>query len=354
MIAASIATTSALGLLLVPGIRKNVRQFLKWWYEIFCTCQGEAAAAAPVDGFLIIGHRGSRVHEVENTIPSFERAIQEGANGIELDLCMTKDNRIVIYHDWYPMSSIAVARALGLEEAGGFCPRFPKFGTKGVKPAHKLTLEEFREVRGYKRKKLFWGENVEAHIPTLEEFLEWASTKEKLKFVSFDMKVPKYHSKLAPKMITLTRSIIAKYNPKFQYVFNTPFWRVMKAFDRTITAENYILDNEPPFGMILNPGKFTSVTAALRWRNAFANTVHPKILTFAPWTTFRRIIQADVHYRNKHNEKRPKVPIKKVLACTLNEPVKIKCVIHLGIDGIMTDYPSLVKKIAESNGKHPA
>jgi len=45
------------------------------------------------------GHRGARARRPENTLPAFEYAIEVGAQYIELDLAVTKDNQLVISHD---------------------------------------------------------------------------------------------------------------------------------------------------------------------------------------------------------------------------------------------------------------
>ncbi len=47
---------------------------------------------------LVHGHRGSRATRPENTIPAFEFAIQHGADVLELDLAVTKDNALVVSH----------------------------------------------------------------------------------------------------------------------------------------------------------------------------------------------------------------------------------------------------------------
>ncbi|MFX0137294.1 MAG: glycerophosphodiester phosphodiesterase, partial [Candidatus Hodarchaeota archaeon] len=49
--------------------------------------------------FLYIGHRGTRTSFDENTIEAFEKAIEFGANYIELDVRKTKDNELIILHD---------------------------------------------------------------------------------------------------------------------------------------------------------------------------------------------------------------------------------------------------------------
>ena len=49
--------------------------------------------------FFIYGHRGVPSVKQENTIPSFQKAIELNYDGIELDAQVTKDNKIIIYHD---------------------------------------------------------------------------------------------------------------------------------------------------------------------------------------------------------------------------------------------------------------
>lgn len=48
---------------------------------------------------LVIGHRGSPTFARENTLDSFEIAINQGADAIELDLRRTADHHLVIHHD---------------------------------------------------------------------------------------------------------------------------------------------------------------------------------------------------------------------------------------------------------------
>ncbi len=48
---------------------------------------------------MIIAHRGSPKQAPENTIPSFQKALECGATHIELDIRMTRDDVPVIFHD---------------------------------------------------------------------------------------------------------------------------------------------------------------------------------------------------------------------------------------------------------------
>lgn len=48
---------------------------------------------------IYIGHRGTRTNSDENTIDSFEKALEFGANYIEFDIRKTKDEKVVLLHD---------------------------------------------------------------------------------------------------------------------------------------------------------------------------------------------------------------------------------------------------------------
>ncbi len=48
---------------------------------------------------IVWGHRGAKAHVLENTMPSFARAIDDGADGIELDVRTSRDGVVVVMHD---------------------------------------------------------------------------------------------------------------------------------------------------------------------------------------------------------------------------------------------------------------
>ena len=52
---------------------------------------------APVT--LVIAHRGASHAEAENTLAAFRRAADMGADGVELDVRRTADDRLVVHHD---------------------------------------------------------------------------------------------------------------------------------------------------------------------------------------------------------------------------------------------------------------
>jgi glycerophosphoryl diester phosphodiesterase len=50
-------------------------------------------------GPLIIGHRGASAIEPENSVAAFQRAITDGADGVELDVLSCATGEVVVFHD---------------------------------------------------------------------------------------------------------------------------------------------------------------------------------------------------------------------------------------------------------------
>ncbi|HTE56622.1 MAG TPA: glycerophosphodiester phosphodiesterase [Kofleriaceae bacterium] len=48
---------------------------------------------------LVYGHRGASAHALENTMAAFARAQADGADGVELDVRLTADGELVVFHD---------------------------------------------------------------------------------------------------------------------------------------------------------------------------------------------------------------------------------------------------------------
>jgi glycerophosphoryl diester phosphodiesterase len=72
---------------------------------------GGAARTSDTKLPLIIGHRGASAVAPENTLAAFERALGDGADGIEFDVRLARDNVPVVIHD------ATLRRTAGLDAA---------------------------------------------------------------------------------------------------------------------------------------------------------------------------------------------------------------------------------------------
>jgi len=59
----------------------------------------------------VIGHRGAAGEAPENTLFSFQRAVQDGSRFIELDVRGSRDGEVVAMHD----ATVGAAHELGVE-----------------------------------------------------------------------------------------------------------------------------------------------------------------------------------------------------------------------------------------------
>lgn len=49
--------------------------------------------------FTLFAHRGASAYAPENTLPAFELALEQGADGVELDAKLTADGHVIVIHD---------------------------------------------------------------------------------------------------------------------------------------------------------------------------------------------------------------------------------------------------------------
>lgn len=331
------------------AFRRDMRSIGRWFSALTTTCPPPRPAHWSEKPFLVIGHRGAAGTEVENTIPSFEEALRQNANALEIDLCLTADDQIVVWHDWDPNEWKARARELGLEEGVLFKPRHADSNSGFRRPIRCLTLREFRTHFGYAAKRddpIDRRRADTAIIPTFDEFIAWAAGRPRLRFVFLDVKVPVEEATLVPRMIERIESTIRALQPNFRVAYLFTDADVCRATCREYAGRNLSFDLEPPPGMVLRPSEWSSVDRAIRQGLAFASLIHPKVSTFAPWITTRRIARHDVRHRDAHNRANPEMQIEALLVSTINDEEKMRCLIGMGVDGIITDRPELLHRAA--------
>jgi glycerophosphoryl diester phosphodiesterase len=54
---------------------------------------------APKDKTLVFGHRGTPLLHQENSMAGFRRAVEMGIAGVEFDVFLTRDDKVVVFHD---------------------------------------------------------------------------------------------------------------------------------------------------------------------------------------------------------------------------------------------------------------
>jgi glycerophosphoryl diester phosphodiesterase len=127
-------------------------------------------AMAQYHGKGLIAHRGASAYAPENTSPSFQLAIDQGADYLEHDLQMTKDGVLVVLHDVTLERTTDVAKV--------FPERFRSESRGGGTVRHwyvyDFTLQEIKKLDAG----AWYGEKFRGtRIPTWQELIDLARGK---------------------------------------------------------------------------------------------------------------------------------------------------------------------------------
>ena len=312
----------------------------------------------PQDYFSVIAHRGSTTKFPENTIPAFQEALNiDGANALQTDLSLTRDRKIVLWNDWNINSTTAMIRHKKGLEAGKFRPYGPSLeGLRWGKKISELDFAEFTNQYGYKDK--ITNTKANAKIPTLHDLIEWATKQDKLKLLLLKLRVPADEIHLASVMLEeIRRTIDSIYPPlRFQFLILIPHKEVLKLARNQFDKFLFSFDFELFPAEIINYHRFTTIPIAMRFKNRFSSIGFPIYSnpmdnsTQDPWLIYKYILTLDFKIRDNYYKSTSNYI--KIFSWTFNEKKKIKCLINLGVDGIITDKPKMLRKIALEMGKN--
>lgn len=174
---------------------------------------------------LKIGHRGAKGYEPENTLIAFEKAINLGVDGIELDVHLSADNELIVIHDE------TVDRT-----------------TNGKGEVNQLSLKELKALKI----------ELTQEIPTLNEVLDLVN---KRCFINIELK----GIGTAQPVIQLISHYISKENWDYNNF-------IISSFDWKMLEETHSLDSKIKIG-VLTEESIDKALAFAKKINAFA--IHP-------------------------------------------------------------------------------
>ena len=242
---------------------------------------------------IIFAHRGDLAHAPENTLPSFQQAIQKGADGVELDVKLTADGHVIVIHD------STVDRT-----------------TDGKGRVASLTLEAIRKLDAGK---WFNEKFVGTKVPLLEEVFE---TIGKDKMINIELK--DYAASRDGLMIKVSE-LIKRHNNHSQILFSSFFPSNLKTAARLLP--------EVPRGLLAMPGLLGLWARSFGFMFGDYQALHPHISN-----TSREQMQ------RAHRLKR------RVHVWTVNLPEEINRLKEWGVDGIITDDPQTAVRALERGG----
>ncbi len=239
---------------------------------------------------LIYAHRGASAYAPENTLAAFRLALEQGADGIELDAKLSADGEVVVIHDQ------TVDRT-----------------TQGKGRVNQLALSELKKlVAGSWKGDAFNGEK----IPTLAEV--FASVGGKLKI---NVELTNYSSPqdgLPEKALAL----VQEYHLEDSILFSSFLLSNLAAVRRVWP--------EAPVGILADPG-----LKGLRNRSKLSREISPDYMHPYFLDVSRRLVE------------REKAAGRLLNVWTVNSLIVMRKLIRFGVAGIITDDPLLGLKIRE-------
>ncbi|HYF94680.1 MAG TPA: glycerophosphodiester phosphodiesterase [Symbiobacteriaceae bacterium] len=231
---------------------------------------------------LRIGHRGAAGTHPENTLVSFQRALELGCDGVEFDVHRTRDGHLVVIHD-------------------AFLDRT----SNGMGLVRDLTLEQIRQYdAGAWKGAQFNGEK----IPTLRELIR-AMPATCLLFC--ELKAGSIHYPgIETELLKLFREEGAVGRVQ------------ISSFDHKGLLQIRELDPDIPLGMLYQENLLDPVGLA---RAIGANALHPG------WEWVTPGLVQSAHTAGLQ-----------VNTWTVNIPLAVDLVKYCGVDGIITDFPDRV------------
>jgi glycerophosphoryl diester phosphodiesterase len=267
---------------------------------------------------LIIAHRGASACAPENTLAAFNLAFEMGADGIELDVTLTKDRIPIVIHD------DTVDRT-----------------TDGRGAVKEMTLDQTKRLDASNKFKKYRGEK----IPTLAEVLEAVGERG---IVNIELKTdalrPWNPHVAAMPLLGRIRILFTMYS---RLVQNDGLEaRVADVIEQTHSADRVLISCFNPLSLrrmySINPrlprgmlyANFLPTLFARPWlrRIARPHALHPNFAAITPEFV------AWAHDRNY-----------KINTWTVDAPEELRRLAALGVDGIITNKPDvMVKVVSES------
>ena len=242
------------------------------------------------------GHRGARAVLPENTLPAFEYAIDHGADAIEMDVAVTKDDVPVISHD--PVLNPRICRGPG-----------------GSRVIRQLTFAELRAWDcgslvnpRFPRQKPVPG----ARIPSLDEVLALAGRGRFL--FNIEAKLSRTRPGYTPNPERFAELLLHAIDGR-----NLRARVIVQSFDfRILTAMRKLAPEIRMAALYERPANFVSIA-----RRAGTPIVAP-----------HRALVSAAKVAAAHQAGLTVIP------WTANTPRQWKALIRAGVDGIITDDPA--------------
>ncbi len=234
-------------------------------------------------------HRGYSGLYPENTMLAFEKGIETGADGMEMDVHLTKDGEVVVFHD---------ERLERVTDGTGFL--------------RDHTLKELKKLDASGR---FRGQVPAQRIPTLEEYLSLIAPTGMMTNIEFKTEMFEY-----PGLEEKVLELVSKFGLADKMIFSS--------FHCDTVLRLKKLAPHIPCGL-LQQNKMKAPGAGRIVRDLGLEAYHPM---------FVQLLRAGVLRDAKEQGLQ-------VNTYTPNHSLFLRCLLRQGVDGIITNFPERAMKL---------
>jgi glycerophosphoryl diester phosphodiesterase len=295
--------------------------------------------------FDLVGHRGARGLAPENTLPAFAAALSLGVTALELDTAMTRDGVIVISHDQ------ALNPDLTRDKTGQWIEKpYPvikslTFGELQQYDVGRLSPNT-RYAKTFPEQKAVDG----THIPGLADLFAMVR-KSGTETVRFNIEIKgspvKPDETLSPETsAAMVIELIRKEQMEGRVSILSFDWRTLQAVQKIAPAiaTVYLSIQQRSFDNIAEyKPEGSPWTAGFQYKDHGSVPRMVKAAGGGSWSPYFGDL-TEAKLKEAHG-----LGIK-VVVWTVNEPAQIKKMIDLGVDGLISDRPDLVRQAMAERG----
>ncbi|MTJ83339.1 MAG: glycerophosphodiester phosphodiesterase [Telmatospirillum sp.] len=302
------------------------------------------ATLSPARAFDIEAHRGGRALFPENTLVSFSGALSMGVDTLELDMGVTRDDVIVVSHERWLSPDLARDRQGQYVAPPGL-------------PYVDLTLAQ---VKTYDVGQIRPGSSYAANfpdqkavpgtpVPTLAEVFDLVRRSGNPHVrLNIETKIDPDHPETSPdpeRFVTLLLALLDKEKFADRVMVQSFDWRTLQLVHQRAPSipTVYLTMQAGP-----NPNVFLDRPSP--WTAGFDPVTHggtvPKAVKAAGgqiWSPLYYDVTADT-VREAHDLGL------EVVVWTVNKPEDMARLIDLGVDGVISDRPDLLREVARTKG----
>ncbi|MEM1124489.1 MAG: glycerophosphodiester phosphodiesterase family protein [Bacteroidota bacterium] len=275
------------------------------------------ATPKPLPTFDWQGHRGARGLLPENTVPAFLKALELNMRTLEMDAAISQDGQVIISHEpWFSheISTTPDGQPVTGESEKNYL-------------IHQMTAADLQafDVGSRGNERFPQQEKMKVHKPTLEEVVTAVNeyckkNNQELPYYNIEIKSrPEWDVELAPVPAKFAKILLDEinrlgiHNKACIQSFDPRSLLAVNELDQTIRTA-YLIENINPFAENMEKLDFIPTIYSPYFQlvtDTLVEQVHTIGMDLIPWT--------------------------------VNKVADMQRLKKLGVDGIITDYPNLVK-----------